>query len=162
MRSLFALVLASLSVCACAGQRLYVGGTVDYTATPPIEGASGALPLRALYCTQEVYEPNEASEGVRLDGGCVLNRRFDGPLIAVGECRVRTAKGDVSLAIESASLDSGWRRLGKTGGFVAPVEVVLGGKTPEGQYLTYRFTGTRSTEEATPEECTSVLSRPRS
>jgi hypothetical protein len=162
MRSLFALMLASLSVCACAGQRLYVDGTVDYTATPPIEGASGALPLRALYCTQTPSEPSEASEGVRLDGRCVLNRRWDGQLIPVGECRVPTAKGDVSLAVESASLDSGWRRLGKTGGFVAPVEVVLGGRAPDGQYLTYRFTGTRGTQEATPEECASVLSRPRS
>jgi hypothetical protein len=162
MRSLFALMLASLSLCACAGQRLYVDGTVDYTATPPIEGASGALPLRALYCTQVASEPHEASEGVRLDSRCVLNRRWDGQLTAVGECRVPTAKGDVSLAVESASLDSGWRRLGKTGGFVAPVEVVLGGRTPDGQYLTYRFTGTRGTDEATPLECARVLTRPRS
>jgi hypothetical protein len=162
MRCLFASVLASLSLCACADQRLYIDGTVDYAATPPLEGASGALPLRVLYCSQLPREPNLASEGVRLADHCTLNRRWEGQLEPVGECWVPTSKGEVSLAVESASLDSGWRRMGKSGAFVAPVEVVLGGKTPDGQYLTYRFTGTRGTDEATSEKCASVLWRPGS
>jgi hypothetical protein len=150
MRTLLAMLVALVALAAsgCA-TRVYVAGTVSYTATPPLEGTSGALPLSALYCHDE---PNTL---IQLGRDCVLAEDYLHGLHPLGECLVPTSAGLMPLRVQSAT-ETAWAYRGKRTGRT-PLEVVLGGKAPDGRYLTYRFTEGGDEVDATAEDCQALL-----
>jgi hypothetical protein len=122
----------------CAVEQV-VHGTVSYTATPQMAEHSGALPLTAVVCAKT---STPARAGVRL-GDCVLRGAWiasrsggTAPLLAAGPtCELPTRSGSIKLQIDSGSLTIEGNDYGGT------ADVAVGGRTDDGRYFTYRFTG---------------------
>jgi hypothetical protein len=145
------------SLAACAAPEYWVGGTVDYATSSPLDRgprSTGALPLRVLYCAASFEEDATHSPMrpplVRLGDGCVLDLSHGG-----GTCDLPTGTtSSIRITVENLSAAfaayngyRGYRR------FDAPLTVVVGGITVEGgHYVTYRFTGS-DLQKATDDEC---------
>jgi hypothetical protein len=150
MRPFFLAGVLPLILCVggCATQ-VFVDGTVSYTTTPPTAGQSGALPLRALYCSDTM------DVTVRVGDGCVLTRTASATQLSpVGECRLPTAEGLVPVTVTSAS-ENAWHHVGKYAER-SPIEVVVGGTLADGRYMTYRFSEGGAEADATSADCAAL------
>ncbi len=139
-RFLFVLFLASAAPMSGCGitWNTYAKGTASYTGASSVDAIAGALPLRAAMCAGTTSSTSLMR--VRLGDRCVL----EGPwastggtngsarLTPLGECALPFGEGVVSpVRVEQATLavSSG------------VLDVSVGGATPGGHYVSYRFTG---------------------
>ena len=115
----------------------YVNGSASYTTTPPLAGMSGALPLRAVVCR----DPDTDIASIQLGDRCTLIGSWTGAgrvsggtarLESKGECALPMAGAVTPLRVRTATLQV----------FGDAVDATVGGRTEEGKYVTYRFTGT--------------------
>ena len=155
MRSALLLLVAVTG--GCIPIHSYVNGTASYTGTPPLAGASGALPLHGVFCAA-LRGKSEAT--LRLGDDCLLRgpwaaaphvRGGSAQLTSDGACALPFANGvsplpvRVRVRVEQGTLTV----LGES------VDAVVGGVTAEGTYVTYRFTGNAG-DEAPEEACTGL------
>jgi hypothetical protein len=146
-----------LSANACATYQL-AEGSVSYTSSPPAAGASGALSLEMAVCSGTTRDTRQF--GLRVGDACTLvgeeevtNRgRWGGggtmaSLESVGRCWLPMRDGPpVHVAVRNGT----YHREGDA------VDLVVGGTTDDGRYMTYRFTGALGEKDPT-NECDGIL-----
>jgi hypothetical protein len=128
---------------AC-GLHAYARGAASYTSSPSGTDRVGALPLKPLVCID-----SRDRVSVRLDDGCTLVGDYEahrgrgvtpggtGRLASNDECALPLAGGTVPLRVKTAMLQLN----------DDAVDLTLGGKTDDGRYVTYRFTGVMGDDE---------------
>ena len=120
------------------GIHAYARGAGSYTSSPATAGRSGALALKPLICI-------DAASGVAVALGesCTLVGMYEGrhgrgatpggmgSLGDVDECALPTADGSVPIRVTTSTFERN----------LDAVDLTVGGRTEDGRYVTYRFTG---------------------
>jgi hypothetical protein len=159
-RFVFVVPLALLTN-AC-GVQAYARGAASYTSSPATADHSGALPLRTLVCIDPNTRDYARSVAIRLGDGCSLVGEYEahsgrgaspggvGRLRSDGECALPTADGSMPIRVTTSTFQMD----------LDAVNLTVGGKTPDGRYVTYRFTGALGANVA-EDPCKALLRAPQ-
>jgi hypothetical protein len=156
--ALFCLVLLP-SACAQHG---YAQGSVSYTTTPASADHSGALSLQALVCVDPTARDYRRAVRLGLGDRCVLVGPFTpeggrqsrggmARLVPDGVCAVPMATGNLALNEVTATFQE----------IAAAVDITVGGRSADGRYVTYRFTGALDGDNDEGRQCDALLEASR-
>jgi hypothetical protein len=120
------------------GIHAYAQGAASYTSSPATADHSGALALEPLICIDA-----QSGVAIRLGGSCTLVGAYRGrhgrgstpggmgSLGDVDECALPTADGSIPIRVTTSTFERN----------LDAVDLTVGGRTEDGRYVTYRFTG---------------------